>query len=1213
MQHTQVKINVLKWVALLTPLILLAGWLMQTYQPVQAGVFGAVVISEIMYKPVGEVDEWIELYNPTVNAIDLSGWTLTDDDSFPLLSGEGQCVLPAGSSIAPKGYAIVSKNDINLPGVTEINCEANPNTIAFDLDNTGDNLALYAGSSGAAELVYGALGINPVTLTGDSRYNFPILSNGPYGRSIGLKNPMAGWSGNRTNGDGVTYDWALEVSSSPGAANTGWQGYLTTPHTIDLDGNVTLDTEWQAGEVLGGADGVLTYTQYADTVKYYATWDADNLYIGVNYPLTATVTQYVVMVDTDPLDTGDNNAGVATVDLNYCNASFDSNGKPDYAFRMNPSDGFHSSVAAAGSWSSWSPITSTALLNTSKTNVEFRINKQEIGAAGSASPVGLYLYACNTANQNVIAAWPPENSALFTDVVSPTLTSLTTRIVFDAMDDLRSPRDESSRIGYQMHQIGAISSSMFYYFDEGGYTDTTGTRQNWYAKLTVSTPSTNSNCQITMKVHGNDQVVEASDRVRRMYEVIPGEVPYDCPGLGYRVNLRYEDGTRYSPVNKTENDVSQTVSELRSMDENALYVYHYTGGDWEVLVSNRSIPHNRVTMMSSTSAFSFFGFGYYYVPPPTETPTITETPTETLTPTITQTPTETLTPTITRTPTITLTPTPSPTKSSTPTETLTPTITTAPTKTPAITSTPTEIESPTITNTPTETPTNGPTKTETPTPTATNSPTATHTHTPTQSLTPKLSPTNTPSVTPTSSIQVEIHEVLPRQGTGGAPNRISIRGSNFLDGVKAQLGDADLPTRRFSNSQLYVTIPSGLPSGEYRLKVINLDGSNAEIAQGYTILPETVDDLYAYAYEMWSVPSTLRANEFGRIALTLHRQGGSDLINEVFVSFYLGNPQNGGVKLGDDRLSMVKPSSTQDSNGVYWTTPNEPGDYLIYAVIDSFKQINETVENNNVISRTLTILPRSSDEAAPVVDSFTINGGDNSTDHLVVSLDTTASDAGEGKIAFIQFIQYEYSKASDLWIPLQTSGWLDYDSSRSEYLWRLAPTNGTIYLQAWAMDGVGNISLEPKSALINYLPAPETIAANHAYIYRYALTAGQQITVQVTPMNGNPDLAIWSPDSPATPPWISNQSDGNEVIRFQAAISGVYQIEVYGSTAASYTIDVIITDQAIGQTSAQRAPIPSQPYVSLESEPVQHYALRPQSSLLRFYVYLPMMRRTSKH
>ena len=62
-----------------------------------------VVISEIMYKPVGgEIDEFVELHNPsTTEAVDISGWRL-----------EGVSLnIPHGTVIPKNGYAVFAKDD----------------------------------------------------------------------------------------------------------------------------------------------------------------------------------------------------------------------------------------------------------------------------------------------------------------------------------------------------------------------------------------------------------------------------------------------------------------------------------------------------------------------------------------------------------------------------------------------------------------------------------------------------------------------------------------------------------------------------------------------------------------------------------------------------------------------------------------------------------------------------------------------------------------------------------------------------------------------------------------------------------------------------------------------------------------------------------------------------------------------------------------------
>lgn len=658
-----------------TLLLLLPIWGLFCLQPTLAANHGEIVISEIMYYPYGDEpdNEWVELYNPTSNAIDISGWVLTDSSTFPDQTTEGKCIIPASTILPAQDFLVVSRSALTLPGATVIQCTAVDSDAGagedgrYELGNNtspvvGDNLALFDGNDATANLIYGTLGL---TANGTSydRYNYPIATGIIQGRAIGLHNPMAGWSG-RGPSNSLAANWATETENAgtsgyhtAGAANNGWVGYLATPHTVTFDGNVDIITEWQPGELLGAADGVLTYTNSTtDTVKYYATWDTDDLYVGMIYPL-ATDQQFVVMVDTDPYDLGSNNSGVTAIDMDYCNTSFETNGKPDYAFSFHPTNGFSASTANAGSWQDWTPSLSNADDDDDITEVEFRINKSEIGVNSETQPVGLYLYACQS-NQNVIAAWPPENQVLLTDVVTETASALTTRIVFDSTVAFRSPREESTRLGYQTKTIGTTTDDI-YFLDETGYQDPLGEYQNWYAKVFMIQPSTDPSCAMTFKVTANDIVSEGGGGIRRMYDISTS----NCPDLLTSLSLRYDDGTQ-----PTHSDVNNAPGELRGMDENNLRLYHYNGSSWEQTYSNRSTSHNRV-VSGIINDFSPFGFGHDYNKPTnireTPTPTNTETETATLTPTSTA-GTPTLIPTTT---------TPTPTLSVT-TGIITPTVTT---------------------------------------------------------------------------------------------------------------------------------------------------------------------------------------------------------------------------------------------------------------------------------------------------------------------------------------------------------------------------------------------------------------------------------------------------------------------------------------------------------------------------------------------------------
>ena len=94
-----------------------------------------VVFSEIMYHPVDEKayddnHEFLELYNRSDSAVDLSNWKL---------SGTVHFTFPSGSTIAPGGYVVLAKNKSALASIASY--QLGPSDIlgeySGDLDNGG--------------------------------------------------------------------------------------------------------------------------------------------------------------------------------------------------------------------------------------------------------------------------------------------------------------------------------------------------------------------------------------------------------------------------------------------------------------------------------------------------------------------------------------------------------------------------------------------------------------------------------------------------------------------------------------------------------------------------------------------------------------------------------------------------------------------------------------------------------------------------------------------------------------------------------------------------------------------------------------------------------------------------------------------------------------------------------------------------------------------
>ena len=111
-----------------------------------------LVLNEILASPGtltnadGTSTDWVEIYNPSTNAVDLTDMSLTDD---LVTEGPRRWVFPSGVSLAPGAY-LVLKFDSGSPPSTNSGPLLNT---GFGLDNNGDELYLYDALSRGGNLV----------------------------------------------------------------------------------------------------------------------------------------------------------------------------------------------------------------------------------------------------------------------------------------------------------------------------------------------------------------------------------------------------------------------------------------------------------------------------------------------------------------------------------------------------------------------------------------------------------------------------------------------------------------------------------------------------------------------------------------------------------------------------------------------------------------------------------------------------------------------------------------------------------------------------------------------------------------------------------------------------------------------------------------------------------------------------------------------------
>jgi hypothetical protein len=184
---------------------------------------GHVVISEVVFKLAGgaEKGEWIELYNPTIETIDLSGWRL--GDAVHRGDYERRYAFPDGTTIAPGGTLVIARQAVAyraLGYATQpaadlewCNSDATPNLIRtawgedeFLLGNDGDEVLLIDPENRVIDaLAYGS-----------GTYAGVVSFDGLDGVYNG--NALERWPANRDS-DNCRHDFRVRYTPAPGAVN----------------------------------------------------------------------------------------------------------------------------------------------------------------------------------------------------------------------------------------------------------------------------------------------------------------------------------------------------------------------------------------------------------------------------------------------------------------------------------------------------------------------------------------------------------------------------------------------------------------------------------------------------------------------------------------------------------------------------------------------------------------------------------------------------------------------------------------------------------------------------------------------------------------------------------------------------------------------------------------------------------------------------------
>ena len=179
-----------------------------------SSAFAAPVINEIFYRPPGAVEpvgqEWIEIYNPDVAAVDVSGWALTKGVSF---------TIPAATTIPAGGYLVIAANvaDFNAahPGFagTVIGGWTGQLANGGEQIQINDALGNKVNDVRYADEGDWSLRARQVVTQGHAGLEWVSLADGG-GRTLELRNPVVG------NASGQNWGESAAAGGTPGAANS---------------------------------------------------------------------------------------------------------------------------------------------------------------------------------------------------------------------------------------------------------------------------------------------------------------------------------------------------------------------------------------------------------------------------------------------------------------------------------------------------------------------------------------------------------------------------------------------------------------------------------------------------------------------------------------------------------------------------------------------------------------------------------------------------------------------------------------------------------------------------------------------------------------------------------------------------------------------------------------------------------------------------------
>lgn len=234
-----------------------------------SGSGAGVVFSEVFYDTPGtdSQEEWVELYNGTGSAVDLSGWTITDNN------GTGSSItIPGGTTIQSGTYLTVATNSLGFNAIYGYDADVYGSLPA--LNNTGDALILADNTSSVIDAVAWEGGASSGVPAGWGSSSAPSASTGSSIVRTSVTSDtdsFSDWSSASGNGNPQTQPTntpPIAVANGPYSGNTGANILFSSAGSSDSDGTI-VSYNWNFGD--GNSSTVANPTHsYAQAGSYTA-------------------------------------------------------------------------------------------------------------------------------------------------------------------------------------------------------------------------------------------------------------------------------------------------------------------------------------------------------------------------------------------------------------------------------------------------------------------------------------------------------------------------------------------------------------------------------------------------------------------------------------------------------------------------------------------------------------------------------------------------------------------------------------------------------------------------------------------------------------------------------------------------------------------------------------------------------------------------------